>query len=64
MSRPKADEVMLSALKADISAMLEELGNPPLVARIFPNGWENEQIPKLRDLHALFLRTFSSRTNP
>lgn len=57
-----AGEVMDDALRVDIRQMLDELGNPPLVERIFPNGWESAPHEGLVSLHALCLRTFAARS--
>lgn len=61
--RPTANEIADEAIKADIRQMLDELGNPPLVDRIYPNGWESEPSDRLRSLHALCLRTFAARAH-
>lgn len=60
--RASADEVMDEALRVDIRQMLAELGDPPLVTRIFPNGWEKAPHDGLVNLHRLCLRTFASRS--
>ena len=61
MERASAEQIAAEAIKADIRQMLGELGNPPLVDQIFPNGWEKESSDKLRSLHALCLRTYAAR---
>lgn len=64
MERQNATVVIDEALNKEIREMLEELGHPPLVARIFPKGWENEPREKRLSLHALCIRTFSARAQP
>lgn len=61
MERASATQIADQAIKGDIRRMLDELGHPPLVDRIFPNGWEKESSDKLQSLHALCLRTFDAR---
>lgn len=60
-SVPSANDFMVSALKAEIETMLEELGQPELVGRIFPKGWRNADRRGLIDLYELCRRTFNKR---
>lgn len=55
------EQLIRSTLEAEIATMLDELGNPPLVQDIFPNGWRNANDQKLKELYDLCLRTFSAR---
>lgn len=57
-----AQEIMERALDADIKRMLDDLGNPPLVARIFPGGWEGAPFDKRRELHDLCIRTYRAKS--
>ena len=59
--RPSRKEFVRAALKARIAAMLDELGHPPLVERIFPQGWRNANDDALGQLFDLCLRTFKTR---
>ncbi len=54
-------EFVRGALTDEIEGMLEELGQPPLVDRIFPNGWRNAPDDKLKSLYDLCIRTFATR---
>jgi hypothetical protein len=49
------------ALVAEIATMLNDLGNPPLVDRIFPNGWRNASDEKLGQIYDLCVRTYAVR---
>lgn len=63
VARPRRnhDEVMDAALNQSIRDMLHELGHPPLVMAIFPNGWEDAPRGKRIELHQLCIRTFKKR---
>ena len=58
-SRRSADQVIDDALNADISELLELLGHPPLVKKIFPNGWEGRALSDRKAFHGLCLRTIA-----
>jgi hypothetical protein len=60
-SIPNAGEFIRTALRVEIAAMLDELGQPPLVARIFPKGWQNADREGLTSLYELCRRTFIQR---
>lgn len=60
-ARPFAKEFIRHALIVGIEAMLVELDNPPLVDRIFPNGWRNGSNDDLTNLYDLCVRTFIER---
>lgn len=64
MSRLPRAEFVRQALLTEIDSMLVELGNPPLIERIFPNGWQNAPTDKLEQLYDLCLRTYASRSKP
>lgn len=49
------------ALADKIAEMLDDLGNPPLVDRIFPNGWRNADDAGLASLYDLCVRTYAAR---
>lgn len=55
------DDFIREALTARIAAMLEDLGNPPLVGRVFPKGWRNADRAGLISLYELCRRTFARR---
>lgn len=48
----------------EIATMLDELGNPPLIERIFPKGWRTADDDGLAHLFDLCLRTFAARARP
>lgn len=60
-SVPSADDFIRSALTNEIATMLDELGNPALVERIYPNGWRNADRMGLVSLYELCRRTFVKR---
>lgn len=60
-ARPFAKDFIRNALVAAIEPMLEELGNPPLVDRIYPSGWRRADERGLRNLFDLCVRTFAKR---
>ena len=60
-SVPSAEDFIRSALITEIAAMLDELGNPALVERIYPNGWRNADRMGLVSLYELCRRTFAKR---
>lgn len=60
-SVPSAEVFIRESLKAEIVLMLEELGEPPLVQRIFPNGWANGTKDDLINLYELCRRTYDAR---
>lgn len=57
-------EFVRAALTAEIATMLDDLGNPALVERIFPKGWRNADDAGLANLFDLCLRTFATRATP
>lgn len=59
--RRNAEQVMSDALDQDIASMILDLGNPPLIERIFPNGWRSDSFQKRKEFHALCLRTYVDR---
>lgn len=56
-----AEAFICAALTARIAVMLEELGNPELVDRIYPAGWRNADSKGLAQLYELCRRTFAQR---
>jgi hypothetical protein len=58
---PNADEFIREALTSRIAVMLDDLGQPPLITRIFPKGWRNEDRSSLIALYELCRRTFAKR---
>lgn len=50
-----------AALEREVEEMLEELGAPPLVERIFPKGWRNADDAGLAQLYDLCIRTYQER---
>ncbi len=56
-----AAEFVARCLCSEIERMLAELGNPPLITRIFPHGWRNEPESRLRGLYELCRRTYDAR---
>lgn len=61
MTRLPRSTFVRRALSAEIADMLDELDNPPLVERIFPNGWRLASDEKLADLYDLCVRTYAAR---
>jgi hypothetical protein len=57
-------EFLRASLTVEIERMLTDLGNPPLVDRIFPNGWRNANDQGLQSLYDLCVRTYQSRAKP
>jgi hypothetical protein len=49
------------ALQAEVAAMLAELEHPPLVERLFPEGWRKADDQGLAQLYDLCLRTIATR---
>lgn len=56
-----AKDFIRNALVAEIGKMLVELGNPPMVDRIFPKGWRQADQGGLMNLYDLCVRTFRKR---
>lgn len=61
MNRPDHNAVIDAALNRSIAEMLAELGDPPLVGRLFPQGWSDAPRERRINLHALCISTFRSR---
>jgi hypothetical protein len=50
-----------NALEAEIENMLDELGHPPLVERIFPNGWRTADDDQIGPFFDLCRRSLSAK---
>jgi hypothetical protein len=59
--RLDCQDFVRNALMQEITLMLQELGNPELVNRIYPNGWQNNNEAQLRVLYDLCWKTFRKR---
>ena len=59
-AQPRA-EFVREAMVGKIDAMLADLGNQPLVDRIFPNGWRNADDRGIANLYDLCVRTYAAR---
>lgn len=44
-----------------VAEMLADLGDPPLIERIYPKGWRGISDEKLGDLYDLCIRTYRAR---
>ncbi len=53
------EQLTQSTLRSSVETMLRDLGDPPLVDRIYPDGWRRER--DLRQLYELCLRTYAQR---